>query len=317
MMKYFPKIQKYFSFERFKNLTTKPKTTPQVILYEVGDYTPDIIARNIKQKGDSIIEVRRYNDANLRSIVWLWFFVVCFFWVWNAIDPKQGLHNEMEWAWNADKIENEMILEWQDYKNPNFTRDGEPIEEYKKKLSTRVSKGKKEAWLLLSVPLWLVVLASFPKWRPLRFDTKRRLVYTWSFGSFYITRYPKQALGSNQVVSNYLSTSMLQPWVRFLEHGGLVFHIPHETQARKPAKIDVGIFRPACKYQNYVLGKFLNHYLSSSNPSVEYASYFHKEKFILSDVFNWFYQFSLFPAIGYNEKKTEAKIQQWLANNPE
>ncbi|PIE46021.1 MAG: hypothetical protein CSA44_01055 [Gammaproteobacteria bacterium] len=110
---------------------------------------------------------------------------------------------------------------------------------------------------------------------------------------------------------------MLQPWVRFPEHGGLVFHIPHETRSRQPAKIDVGIFCPACKYQNYVLGKFLNHYLSSSNPSVEYANYFHKEKFIPSDVFNWFYQFSLFPAIGYNEKKTEARIQQWLADNPE
>ncbi|PIE46023.1 MAG: hypothetical protein CSA44_01065 [Gammaproteobacteria bacterium] len=315
------------------------------------DYTPDIIVRNIKPIDDNVIEVRRYNDANLREIAWMWLIVVCIFWTKDFIE-KDIIYRNIRWTvlpintllkpqydeyvlrtkyWNIP--ENQCYLNSKVFNRKNskltkskakafclaYTYKEEPIktyEEYKKERLKTIGANY-DGIFFIAFPLFLFLLAAAPKWRPLRFDTQRRLVYTWSFGRFYITRYPKQALGSNQVVSNYLSTSMLQPWIRFPEHGGLVFHIPHETRSRKPAKIDVGIFRPACKYQNYVLGKFLNHYLSSTNPAVEFSNYFHKEKFILSDVFNWFYQFSLFPAIGYNEKKTEARIQQWLADNPE
>jgi len=47
----------------------------------------------------------------------------------------------------------------------------------------------------------------------------------------------------------------------------------------------------------------------------KYGKFFKKEKRITSDYFNWFYQFSLFPQIGYNEKKVEARTQVWLAKN--
>ena len=50
-------------------------------------------------------------------------------------------------------------------------------------------------------------------------------------------------------------------------------------------------------------------------PMNKYGKFFKKEKRITSDYFNWFYQFSLFPQIGYNEKKVEARIQAWLDKN--
>ena len=55
--------------------------------------------------------------------------------------------------------------------------------------------------------------------------------------------------------------------------------------------------------------------LGSENPDEEYGKFFKKEKRITSDYFNWFYQFSLFPQIGYDEKKVEARIQAWLDKN--
>ncbi|TCP91165.1 hypothetical protein EDC44_1371, partial [Cricetibacter osteomyelitidis] len=99
--------------------------------------------------------------------------------------------------------------------------------------------------------------------------------------------------------------------------GALVLRIPHESKAGKWTEVDLGIHWPACENQNYVLQNFLNDYLSSSNPA-EFERYFHKEKTLWSDYANrFFYRFSFFPDRGYNEKKTEAKIQAWLANNPE
>ncbi|MBN6062941.1 hypothetical protein HYE62_00080, partial [Aggregatibacter actinomycetemcomitans] len=67
-----------------------------------------------------------------------------------------------------------------------------------------------------------------------------------------------------------------------------------------------------CEEQNHALLTFILDYLGSENPDEEYSKFFKKEKRIASDYFNWFYQFSLFPPIGYNEKKTEARIQAWL-----
>ena len=66
---------------------------------------------------------------------------------------------------------------------------------------------------------------------------------------------------------------------------------------------------------NDSLFTFILNYLGSENPDEEYGKFFKKEKRITSDYFNWFYQFILFPQIGYNEKKTEARIQAWLAKN--
>ena len=53
-------------------------------------------------------------------------------------------------------------------------------------------------------------------------------------------------------------------------------------------------------------------YMCSDDGDKEYVHYFKKEKRIWLDYLGWFYRFSLFPARGYNEKKTEAKIQAWL-----
>ena len=42
----------------------------------------DVIARNVKQVGDGVVEVRRYNDGHIRAdLSWVWFFMYARFYV--------------------------------------------------------------------------------------------------------------------------------------------------------------------------------------------------------------------------------------------
>ena len=81
---------------------------------------------------------------------------------------------------------------------------------------------------------------------------------------------------------------------------------------KKKVAVPIGTYRPVCEYQNYLLRDFLLDYMCSDDGDKEYARYFKKEKRIWLEYLGWFYRCSLFPARGYNEKKTEAKIQAWL-----
>ncbi|MDC2826586.1 hypothetical protein PHA51_11220 [Rodentibacter pneumotropicus] len=275
-------------------------------------YTPDTISRNIKRVREGVIEIRRYSDAKLRQFLWMWFLVITFFWIWNAIDPEQPLHHKMEWAWNSENNIKYFVELMRDPHRPDYTIDGEKIELYTQERILRAREGMIHAWVLLSVPLWFLLLLVTPDWRPLRIDTNRRIAYFWLFGKFYITRYDERT-NPIQTFQPYSYQSRLT----LPEHAALVLTIPHETDPDDKVRVDLGIYRPACDFQDQVLREFLTDYMQSPNPDEEFARYFKKEKRLWSDYINFFYHFSLFPTRGYNEKKTEAKIQQWLENNPE
>ncbi|OOF59463.1 hypothetical protein [Rodentibacter myodis] len=275
-------------------------------------YTPDTISRNIKQVKSSVIEVYRYSDAKLRQFLWMWFLVITFFWIWNMIDPSQPLHHKMEWAWNSQNLQIELIELLRDPQKPEYTRGGTLLSEYTNNLSSNAKLDARKAWIILSVPFWFLLLIIFPNWRPLRIDTNRRIAYFWLFGKFYITRYDERANPLNALKPYSYQSRLTNP-----EHAALILTLPHETNPNNIVRVDLGIYRPACDYQDQVLKDFLADYMQSPNPDQEFAHYFKKEKRLWSDYINWFYHFSLFPTRGYNEKKTEAKIQQWLTNNPE
>ena len=111
----------------------------------------------------------------------------------------------------------------------------------------------------------------------------------------------------------FLEAEMFKSWMHREAMGSLILHIPHENpEIQKKVAVPIGTYRPVCEYQNYLLRDFLLDYMCSDDGDKEYARYFKKEKRIWLDYLGWFYRFSLFPARGYNEKKTEAKIQAWL-----
>ena len=273
----------------------------------ISNYNPDVIARNVKQLGNGVIEVRRYNDGHIRAdLSWVWFLCSIGFMLYDYF-TTQSMINDMKWAisvdWGLEKS-------W-DFIRSEYINDG--YETFKTEMLemhwTRIYWG----WFYILFPLFWFFMVISPKWRPVRFDAKRRLVYFWSWGQLYIMHYPKSVQRDREQLLSFLSPEYFTPWIRPKHFGSLVFNIPHENPDKKSAcRVPLGIYRPACEYQNHALLNFILDYLGSENPDEEYGKFFKKEKRITSDYFNWFYQFSLFPQIGYNEKKTEARIRAWL-----
>ena len=276
----------------------------------ISNYNPDVIARNVKQLGNGVIEVRRYNDGHIRAdLSWVWFLCSIGFMLYDYF-TTQSMINDMKWAisvdWGLEKS-------W-DFIRSEYINDG--YETFKTEMLemhwTRIYWG----WFYILFPLFWFFMVASPKWRPVRFDAKRRLVYFWSWGQLYIMHYPKSVQRDREQLLSFLSPEYFTPWIRPKHFGSLVFNIPHENPDKKSAcRVPLGIYRPACEYQNHALLTFILDYLGSENPDEEYGKFFKKEKRITSDYFNWFYQFSLFPQISYNEKKTEARIQAWLDKN--
>jgi hypothetical protein len=276
----------------------------------ISNYNPDVIARNVKQLGNGVIEVRRYNDGHIRAdLSWVWFLCSIGFMLYDYF-TTQSMINDMKWAisvdWGLEKS-------W-DFIRSEYINDG--YETFKTEMLemhwTRIYWG----WFYILFPLFWFFMVISPKWRPVRFDAKRHLVYFWSWGQLYIMHYPKSVQRDREQFLSFLSPEYFTPWIRPKHFGSLVFNIPHENPDKKSAcRVPLGIYRPACEYQNHALLTFILDYLGSENPDEEYGKFFKKEKRITSDYFNWFYQFSLFPQISYNEKKTEARIQAWLDKN--
>ena len=275
-----------------------------------------MIARNVKQLGNGVIEVRRYNDGHIRAdLSWVWFLCSIVFMLYDYF-TTQSMINDMKWAisvdWGLEKSWNQHLsFSWYDKAPPpNY------YNEFKAEMLEMHSSNIYWGWFYILFPLFWLFMVISPKWRPVRFDAKRRLVYFWSWGQLYIMHYPKSVQRDREQLLSFLSPEYFTPWIRPKHFGSLVFNIPHENPDKKSARrVPLGIYRPTCEYQNHALLTFILNYLGSENPDEEYGKFFKKEKRITSDYFNWFYQFSLFPQIGYNEKKTEARIQAWLDKN--
>ena len=282
----------------------------------ISNYTPDVIARNVKQLGNGVIEVRRYNDGHIRAdLSWVWFLCSIGFMLYDYF-TTQSMINDMKWAisvdWGLEKSWNQHLsFSWYDKAPPSNYYN-----EFKAEMLEIHSSNIYWGWFYILFPLFWFFMVISPKWRPVRFDAKRRLVYFWSWGQLYIIHYPKSVQRDREQLLSFLSPEFFTPWIRPKHFGSLVFNIPHENPNKKSARrVPLGIYRPACEYQNHALLNFILDYLGSENPDEEYGKFFKKEKRITSDYFNCFYQFSLFPQIGYNEKKTEARIQAWLDKN--
>ena len=279
----------------------------------ISNYNPDVIARNVKQLGNGVIEVRRYNDGHIRAdLSWVWFLCTIGFMLYDYF-TTQSMINDMKWAisvdWGIEKSWNQHLsFSWYDKAPPpNY------YNEFKAEMLEMHSSNIYWGWFYILFPLFWFFMVISPKWRPVRFDARRRLVYFWSWGQLYIMHYPKSVQRDREQLLSFLSPEYFTPWIRPKHFGSLVFNIPHENPDKKSAcRVPLGIYRPACEYQNHALLNFILDYLGSENPDEEYGKFFKKEKRITSDYFNWFYQFSLFPQIGYNEKKIEARIQAWL-----
>ena len=277
-------------------------------------YTPDMVARNVKQRGNGVIEIARYNEGHMKAnMAWPWFLIVAGMTLYD-IYFQQGMFNDIQWAISVDwALEDSWRLVKGGMEVSGIPITSDAYLEFKMRMLNKHPDAIYWGWFYILFPLFWFCLLISPNWRPLRIDSKRRLIYFWSWGKFYIAQYPVHLKDNPDGLCWFLEAEMFKSWMHRETMGSLILHIPYENpEVQKKVAVPIGTYRPVCEYQNYLLRDFLLDYMCSDDGDKEYARYFKKEKRIWLDYFGWFYRFSLFPARGYNEKKTEAKIQAWL-----
>ena len=73
---------------------SRPMNTP--------NYTPDMVARNVKQRGNGVIEIARYNEGHMKAnMAWPWFLIVAGMTLYD-IYFQQGMFNDIQWAISVD-----------------------------------------------------------------------------------------------------------------------------------------------------------------------------------------------------------------------
>ena len=273
-----------------------------------------MVARNVKQRGNGVIEIARYNEGHMKAnMAWPWFLIVAGMTLYD-IYFQQGMFNDIQWAISVDwALEDSWRLVKGGMEVSGIPITSDAYLEFKMRMLNKHPDAIYWGWFYILFPLFWFCLLISPNWRPLRIDSKRRLIYFWSWGKFYIAQYPVHLKDNPDGLCWFLEAEMFKSWMHRETMGSLILHIPYENpEVQKKVAVPIGTYRPVCEYQNYLLRDFLLDYMCSDDGDKEYARYFKKEKRIWLDYLGWFYRFSLFPARGHNEKKTEAKIQAWL-----
>ncbi|TCP90145.1 hypothetical protein EDC44_14011 [Cricetibacter osteomyelitidis] len=277
------------------------------------NYTPDMVSRNVKSLGNGVLEITRYNLSYFKAIlVWPWFLIVTTITLYDIFN-QTGMFHDIQWALEpTDRIKDTFSF-YEDPKNLGYTFAGTNFEQFAIELFDKHKERRYLGWFYILFPIFWFILLCLPNARPVRIDAKRRLIYFQWWGRFYIKQYPESLKQNEQRLIYFLQTDFHSSWLNRDAMSCLIMDIPYENPARnKKASVALGAYRPVCEYQSYYLRDFIVDYLRSPNPDTEFARYFNKQKTIWQDYFRWFYRFSLFPTLGYNEKKTEAKIQAWL-----
>ncbi|EIF41262.1 hypothetical protein HMPREF1118_0825 [Haemophilus parainfluenzae HK262] len=144
------------------------------------NYTPDMVARNVKQRGNGVIEIARYNEGHMKAnMAWPWFLIVAGMTLYD-IYFQQGMFNDIQWAisvdWALDRGWTRHIA--------TITELGKEIPQnyyadYKAEMIAMHGDSFYWGWFYILFPLFWFCLLISPNWRPLRIDSKRRLIYFW------------------------------------------------------------------------------------------------------------------------------------------
>ena len=144
------------------------------------NYTPDVIARNVKQLGDGVIEIRRYNDGHIRAdLSWVWFLCTIGFMLYDYF-TTQSMFQEILWVIDPMISIKDTFHFYEDPNNLGYTMAGTNFSEFAEGMLRKHRASFYWGWFYILFPLFWFCLLISPNWRPLRIDSKRRLIYFWS-----------------------------------------------------------------------------------------------------------------------------------------
>lgn len=156
----------------------------------------------------------------------------------------------------------------------------------------------------------LFIIANLPQPRPIRIDRKRRIIYFASWGTFYIEPYQPTYWNIGYLP---LKIKEHQGSVRGMSYWYYMLIMTLRSEDRKKVK---NIRLGTAEIGKFIY-RFTNYEISNESVKLMIKS---GRKPIINEGWNMFWgslfafisKFSFLPALGYNEKRTEKKIQAWL-----
>lgn len=208
---------------------------------------------------------------------------------------------------------------YEDKDNPGFTNTGRSYEEFK--AGQLDFHGRGIGWGLFAIGLLVVpwVLCNISIQNPVRFDRKRRIVYTWSRGCFLCIQLPENTDDPLALIRAHVPNA---PKVKDPHNpdGALVFWLPFsKKEANMPIGVGANCFiaRAAIRYQAHYLREFITDFLTNPDPQwLNQLGPKRKPKYVLwMDYF--FYNIArlqLLPQFAFKKRKTDKAIEAFMQN---
>ncbi|EKX95687.1 hypothetical protein HMPREF9996_01485, partial [Aggregatibacter actinomycetemcomitans Y4] len=120
----------------------------------ISQYSPDVIARNVKQLGDGVIEVRRYNDGHIRAdLSWVWFLCTIGFLVYDYF-TTQSIFRDIQWAIDPMIRIEHVFNSYEDPQNSGYTYAGSTFNEFTKEMLELHNYRCYWGWFYILFPLF-------------------------------------------------------------------------------------------------------------------------------------------------------------------
>jgi hypothetical protein len=267
------------------------------------------LSRSIRQIDQDTIEVVRFDNGWHRLIVWLLFAITFYFGIVQAYWEDNNIWGDISIFLNSENYFHEQYLRWIERGSTKESL-GTFTEFYQGMMQGHGHRWK-EGLFFISLPsLSLLFCLFWPRYRPIRFNRKHRIAYTWVWGRFYLTRIDQDSsnleLALRNMGAGYFSSKM---------YGALMMSVQRQAKPKNLVRQPMGVYPPTHAWQNQQIAQAIHEFINDARPptwlnEIESA----RQHKIPGDYVAWFrafVNFSFFRA-GFS-KRTEQRIAAYLA----
>lgn len=275
------------------------------------------LSRSIQRIDQDTIEIVRFDNGWHRLVVWLLFAMTFFFGIVEAYWEDNSIWGDIEMLINPEqsiirqyyKDYPEDVIE---YRNSIGRGSSIPsLDEYVSGMMQGHGHRWKEGLFFVSLPtLTLSFCLFWPRYRPIRFNRKHRIAYTWAWGRFYLTRIDQDSgnleLALRNMGAGHFDSKM---------YGALMLSVQRQTKPKNIVRQPMGVYPPTHAWQNQQIAQVIHEFINDAKPptwlnEIESARQ-HKIPGDYAAWFRAFVNFSFFRA-GF-PKRTEQHIAAYLA----
>ncbi|KIC36988.1 hypothetical protein [Leisingera sp. ANG-M7] len=243
-------------FRRLETLGEKDAPTSLQGLYLPG------LRYSLRVVDDDTLEVTRMDNGIIRAIMWGMFWLTAYFVAQSWWEQNLLWGNIQIWL-NSEQYFREQYDYWVETGGMKGTSFSE--------FYSGMMEGHGSRWIggliFLSLPTFFFYCAFiWPRYRPLRFNRKHRIAYTWSWGRFFLTKITHDTRDLDMA----LRGTSIDPFENMrkpelMGFGPLVIRLRHHRRQSWKERWALGVFPPSHEGQNSQIAYAISDFLTSHN----------------------------------------------------